>query len=73
MGQNSYSNGQNDQSRFALTAAMMKKAGQDVPTKIDVPFKMKPVVKGMCNPALPEDASVSTLVDDETMKAMFAK
>jgi ribose transport system substrate-binding protein len=68
-----YSNGQNDQSRFALTAAMMKKAGQDVPTKIDVPFKMKPVVKGMCNPALPEDASVSTLVDDETMKAMFAK
>jgi hypothetical protein len=27
----------------------------------------------MCNPALPEDASVSTLVDDETMKAMFAK
>jgi ABC-type sugar transport system substrate-binding protein len=68
-----YSNGQNDQSRFALTAAMMKKAGQDVPAKIDVPFKMKPVVKGMCNPALPEDASVSTLVDDETMKAMFAK
>jgi ribose transport system substrate-binding protein len=68
-----YSNGQNDQSRFALTAAMMKKAGQNVPTNIDVPFKMKPVVKGMCNPALPEDASVSTLVDDDMMKAMFAK
>jgi ribose transport system substrate-binding protein len=68
-----YSNGQNDQSRFALTAAMMKKAGENVPTNIDVPFKMKPVVKGMCNPALPEDASVSTLVDDDMMKAMFAK
>jgi ABC-type sugar transport system substrate-binding protein len=68
-----YSNGQNDQSRFALTAAMMKKEGKDVPTNIDVPFKMKPVVKGMCNPALPEDASVSTLVDDDLMKAMFAK
>jgi len=68
-----YSNGQNDQSRFALTAAMMKKEGRNVPTSIDVPFKMKPVVKGMCNPALPEDASVSTLVDDEMMKAMFAK
>jgi ribose transport system substrate-binding protein len=68
-----YSNGQNDQSRFALTAAMMKKEGKDVATSIDVPFKMKPVVKGMCNPAIPEDASVSTLVDDEMMKAMFAK
>ena len=68
-----YSNGQNDQSRFALTAAMMKKEGKDVPTSVDVPFKMKQVVKGMCNPALPEDASVSTLIDDEMMKAMFAK
>jgi ribose transport system substrate-binding protein len=68
-----YSNGQNDQSRFALTAAMMKKDGKDVPANIDVPFKMKQVVKGMCNPALPEDASVSTLVDNDLMKAMFAK
>ncbi len=68
-----YSNGQNDQSRFALTAAMMKKQGKEVPARIDVPFKMKPVVKGMCNPALPQDASVSTLVDEEMMKAMFGK
>lgn len=68
-----YSNGQNDQSRFALTAAMMKKEGQAVPGNIDVPFKMKQVVKGMCNPALPEDASVSTLLDNDLMKAMFAK
>jgi ribose transport system substrate-binding protein len=68
-----YSNGQNDQSRFALTAAMLKKAGKDVPTSVDVPFKMKQVVKGMCNPDLPEDASVSTLVDGDMMKAMFAK
>ena len=68
-----YSSGQNFQSRFALTAAMMKKEGQDVPGKIDVPFKMKQVVKGLCNPALPEDASVSTLIDGDMMKAMFAK
>jgi ribose transport system substrate-binding protein len=68
-----YSNGQNDQSRFALTAAMMKKAGQTVPTTVDVPFKMKQVVTGMCNHDLPEDASVSTLVDNDMMKAMFAK
>ena len=68
-----YSNGQNDQSRFALTAAMMKKDGQTVAGNIDVPFKMKQVVKGMCNPSLPEDASVSTLLDNDLMKAMFAK
>jgi len=35
---------------------MMKKEGKDVPTNIDRAVKMKPVVKGMCNPALPEDA-----------------
>ncbi len=68
-----YSSGQNYQSRFALTAAMMKKAGSDVPANIDVPFRMKQVVKGMCNRALPEDASVSTLLDNDMIKAMFAK
>ncbi len=52
---------------------MMKKAGQAVPPTVDVPFKMKQVVKGMCNHDLPEDASVSTLVDNDMMKAMFAK
>jgi ribose transport system substrate-binding protein len=56
-----------------LTAAMMKKAGRDVPATIDVPFRMKQVVKGMCNPTLPEDASVSTLLDDGMLKAMFTK
>jgi hypothetical protein len=34
---------------------------------------MHQVVKGMCNHELPEDASVSTLVDSDMMKAMFAK
>jgi ribose transport system substrate-binding protein len=68
-----YSSGQNYQARFALTAAMMKKAGGDVPANIDVPFRMKQVVKGMCNRALPEDASVSTLLDNDMIKAMFAK
>jgi ABC-type sugar transport system substrate-binding protein len=68
-----YSNGQNDQARFALTAAMLKKEGKDVPPAIDVPFKMRPVVKGQCNPAIPESASLNTLVDNDMMKAMFAK
>jgi len=68
-----YSSGQNYQSRIALTAAMMKKEGKEVEPSVDVPFSMKQVKKGMCNPALPEDASVSTLLDDDMMKAMFAK
>jgi ribose transport system substrate-binding protein len=68
-----YSSGQNFQSRFALTAAMMKKAGKAVDPSINVPFAMKPVVKGMCDPALPLDASVSTLVPTDMMKKMFAQ
>jgi ribose transport system substrate-binding protein len=68
-----YSSGQNFQSRFALTAAMMKKAGKAVDPAVNVPFAMKPVVKGMCDPALPLDASVSTLVPADMMKKMFAQ
>jgi ribose transport system substrate-binding protein len=68
-----YSNGQNDQARFALTAAIMKKEGKDVPPAVDVPFKMHPVIKGQCNPAIPETASLNTLVDNDMMKEMFAK
>ena len=68
-----YSSGQNYQSRIALTVAMMKLAGDTVPARVDVPFRMKPVVKGLCNPALPQDASVSTLLDAGMLKAMFAK
>ena len=68
-----YSSGQNFQSRFALTAALMKKAGKAVDPNIDVPFSMKPVVKGMCNPDLPQETSVSTMVDTDMLKAMFAE
>jgi len=68
-----YSSGQNFQSRIALTAAMMAKAGQQVPEHVSVPFSMKPVVKGMCDKSLPMEISVSSLVDTATLKAMFAK
>jgi ribose transport system substrate-binding protein len=68
-----YSSGQNFQSRIALTAAMMAKAGKKVPEKIDVPFSMKPGLKGMCNKALPMEMSVSSLVDRDTLIKMFAK
>lgn len=67
-----YSSGQNYQSRFALTAAMMAIAGEEVAPVIDVPFSMKPARDGLCNPDLPMETSVSTLVDTETLKAMFA-
>ena len=65
--------GMNFQSGIALTAAMTKLAGGDVPTVVDVPFRMRQVVKGMCNPALPEDASVSSTISDDMMKTMFKK
>ena len=67
-----YSSGQNFQSRFALTAAMMAIAGQEVGPRINVPFAMKPAVAGLCNPDLPMEMSVSTLVDVPTLTAMFA-
>jgi ABC-type sugar transport system substrate-binding protein len=68
-----YSSGQNFQARFALTAAMMAREGKDIPAKIDVPFAMKAAHKGMCNQSLPMEMSVSTLVDADTLKAMFPK
>jgi hypothetical protein len=34
---------------------------------------MHAVVKGECNPAIPETASLNTLVDNQMMKEMFAK
>lgn len=68
-----YSSGQNFQARFALTAAMMSLEGKEIPTRISVPFKMKQAVKGLCNKALPMEMSVSTMVDSDTLKGMFAK
>ncbi len=66
-----YSSGQNYQSRFALTAAMMSLAGGEVDPHIDVPFSMKQVTEGLCNPDLPQETSVSTLIDDAMLQAMF--
>ncbi|MCB1502031.1 MAG: substrate-binding domain-containing protein [Bauldia sp.] len=68
-----FASGHNFQSGVALTAAMMKRAGQDVPVVVDIPFSFREVVKGMCNPDLPQDASVSTRLDADMLKAMFAQ
>ena len=66
-----FASGHNFQSGIALTAGMMKLAGQDIPTVVDVPFKFRQVTKGMCNPELPLDAAVSTRLDNDMLKAMF--
>ena len=68
-----FASGHNFQSGVALTAAMMHLAGKDVPTVVDVPFRFRPVVKGMCNMDLPLDASGSTRLDGDMLKAMFKK
>ena len=52
---------------------MMAKAGQSVPPTIDVPFSMKPGLKGMCHKTLPMEISVSSLVDGDTLVKMFTK
>lgn len=66
-----FASGQNYQSRIALTAGMLAASGESVDARIDVPFAMKPVEVGLCNPQLPMEISVSTLVDEETLLAMF--
>lgn len=68
-----FASGHNFQSAIALTAAMMKLSGATIPATVDVPFKFRQVQKGMCNPDLPQDASVSATLDDEMLKAMFQK
>lgn len=66
-----FSAGGTFQVRIALTAAMAKLRGEEVPLVVDVPFKMKQVAKGMCNPALPVEMPVSTLVDADMLAKAF--
>jgi ABC-type sugar transport system substrate-binding protein len=66
-----FASGHNFQSGVALTAAMMKLAGQDIPTVVDIPFKFRQVEMGMCNRDLPLDAAVSTRIDNDMLKEMF--
>lgn len=57
--------------RFAVTAAMMAQAGDTVSTWVKVPFSMKSVKVGLCDKSLPMETPVSTIVNAETLKAMF--
>jgi ABC-type sugar transport system substrate-binding protein len=65
--------GMNFQAAVALTAGMQKLAGQNIPTVITPPFKMRQVVKGMCNPDLPDLSSGTTLLEGDMLKAMYPK
>jgi ribose transport system substrate-binding protein len=58
-----YASGGNYQSRIALTAAMMKLKGYDLPADgIILPTVMRQLTKGTCNPDVPQEASVSSLI-----------
>lgn len=66
-----YSSAFNVTARIGLTAAMESITGIAVPAKIQIPYKLKPAKKGLCNPELPMETSVSTSLDDSMLKAMF--
>jgi ABC-type sugar transport system substrate-binding protein len=66
-----HSSGGSFQSRIALTAAMMHLNGADIDPQIVVPAEMRPVEEGSCNPDIPGEAPVSTLIPDNVMQAMF--
>jgi len=61
------------QSRVALTAAMMDVLGEAGGDAVGVPTSFKEVTKGLCNPDLPQEVPLSTLIDTETLQAMFAE
>lgn len=66
-----YSSAFNITTRIGLTAAMQSLEGKAIPAEIQMPFHLKPATKGLCNPDLPMETSVSTTVDQTMLKAMF--
>ena len=58
-----YASGGNYQSRVALTAAMMQLKGYKLPPEgIILPTVMRQLSEGTCNPDVPQEASVSSLI-----------
>lgn len=66
-----FGSGGNYQSRIALTAAMMALHGEEVPSSIIIPTYMQQVNESHCHPDLPDDASISSMVPDDVVKAMY--
>lgn len=66
-----YASGGNYQSRIALTAAMMKLKGYDLPADgIIIPTVMRELTKGTCNPDVPQEGSTSSLIPISIFQAM---
>lgn len=66
-----YASGGNYQSRIALTAAMMKLKGAEIPAGgIIIPTVMRELTAGTCNPDVPQEASTSSLIPFEIFQAM---
>jgi ribose transport system substrate-binding protein len=57
--------------RLALTAAMMKLEGYDIPGNLVVPQQLHRADASSCNPDVPGPTPVSTLVPPQVLKAMF--
>jgi ABC-type sugar transport system substrate-binding protein len=66
-----YSSGGGFDPRIALTAAMDKLAGEEVPDRIVVPAQLKQVDDSTCNESIPPEAPASTLVPDNVLAAMY--
>ncbi len=66
-----YASGGNYQSRIALTAAMMKLKGYELPANgIIIPTVMRELTKGTCNPDVPQEGSTSSLIPIPIFQAM---
>jgi len=66
-----YGSGGNYQSRIALTAAMMQLKGYELPIDgVILPTVMRQVDESSCNPDMPQQASVSSLIPIPIFKLM---
>lgn len=66
-----YGSGGNYQSRIALTAAMMKLKGYALPAEgVIIPTVMRQVDANTCNPDMPQQASLSSLIPIPIFKVM---
>jgi ribose transport system substrate-binding protein len=66
-----YSAGGNFQIRIALTAAMMKLAGAEIPSSIIVPSSMRQVDASTCDTTVPGETPASSLVPLDILKLMY--
>ena len=66
-----YGSGGNYQSRIALTAAMMKLKGYNLPADgVTIPTVMRQADANTCNPDMPQQASLSSLIPIPIFKQM---